>query len=47
MSNYYPNQDSAMNEARNILSSKNYEELNKLMHNEEELTKFIANLNEV
>jgi hypothetical protein len=47
MNNYFANHDNALNEAKNVISQKNADDLNKLMTNEDEVTRFIGNLNEV
>ncbi len=47
MTGYYANHDNVLNEARNVISQKNSDDLNKLMTNEDEVTRFIGNLNEV
>ena len=47
MNNYYANKDNALNEARNGISQKNTDDLNKLVNNDDELIKFIGNLSEV
>jgi hypothetical protein len=44
MTNYY---DNVFNEARNAISQKNPDDLHKLMTNDDEVTRFINNLNEV
>lgn len=47
MSNYYANHENALNEARNVISQRNTDDLNKLINNEEDMTRMIANLHEV
>ena len=47
MATYYVNHDNVLNEVRNAISSKNADDLNKIMSNEDEITRFIGNLNEV
>lgn len=47
MTSYYANHDNGLNEARNVISQKSPDDLNKLMTNDDELTRFIGNLNEV
>jgi hypothetical protein len=47
MNNHYANNDNGLNEARNIISQKNSDDLTKLMHSNDEVTKLIGNLNEV
>lgn len=47
MSGYYTVSDNALSEARNLLSQKGSDELQKLMNNDEELTRFVNNLTEV
>lgn len=47
MSNYYANHDNALNEVRNVISQRNPDDLNKLINNDEDMTRLIANLSEV
>ncbi|CAF0928154.1 unnamed protein product [Rotaria sp. Silwood1] len=47
MNGYYTNQDNALNEVRSIISQKTSDDLTKLMTNDDEVTKFIGNLNEI
>jgi hypothetical protein len=47
MNNYYTNNESRLNEARAIISQMNSEDLNKLMTNDDDVTKFVRNLSEV
>ncbi len=47
MNSYYANHDNGLNEARNIISQKTTDDLNKLMNNDDEIIKFIGNLSEV
>lgn len=41
------NYDTAMNEARNVISQKTEDDLKKLMQNDEEMNRLIHNLSEV
>ncbi|CAF0875981.1 unnamed protein product [Adineta steineri] len=47
MNAYYANNDNGLNEVRNIISQKNSDDLSKLLHNNEEVTKLVGNLNEI
>jgi hypothetical protein len=47
MNGGYTNNNNALNEARYIISQKNYDDLTKLMNNDDEIIKLIGNLSEV
>jgi len=47
MNGYYANNEHVLNEARNVISQKNPDDLKKLMNNDDEVQKFIGNLSEV
>jgi hypothetical protein len=47
MNGYYTNNEQGLNEARNVISQKNGDDLKKLMNNDDEVQKLVGNLNEV
>ena len=47
MNGYYTNNENGLKEARNIISQKSSDELTRLMNNDDEIAKFVGNLNEV
>ncbi len=47
MNNFYPNNDSRLNEVRGMIGQMNGDDLKKLMNSDDEVIKFVQNLPEV